>query len=138
MRASLGRMGGYLCVYIFPQVWFLWLRAVGRKACFRGEGGGDRMEELTLVVEHDGQNGQLVPLTDPVHAPGHAEEERPVPDDVAYESLTAHGQFDAQRSSARPAETAAAAVDPGAWDAGLQLVRDEDGACHGLDGEDGV
>lgn len=60
----------------------------------RGKGRERRAGRLTLVVEHDGQHGQLVPLADPVHAPGHAEEEGPVADDVAYKSLPAHGKLD--------------------------------------------
>lgn len=105
----------------------------------KGKGKGKRKRErFALVVEHDGQDGQLIPLADPIHAARYAEEERPVADDVAHEPLVPDRELDAQCPASGPAEPAAAAVDPRARDPRLDLIGDEDGRGDGLDGEDGV
>ena len=119
-----------------------------------GNGNGEREREKekeerwladgwkqTLIIQHDSQNRDLISLTDPIHAPRHAEQERAVADDLTHELLLAHGvgrELDAQRAAARPAEPAAAAVEPAAGQRGLDLVGDKDGVGDGFDGEDGV
>lgn len=103
------------------------------------------MQGLTFVVQHDSENGDVVALRDPVHAAGHAEQERPVANDLTHElalvsaaSLHVTCELDAQSSTAGPSEAAATAVDPRAWDGSLDLVSDETGLRHSLDGPESV
>lgn len=53
-----------------------------------------------LVVEHDGEDGEVVALGDPVDGAGHGEEEGAVADDLADEARGAGGEFDAQGPAA--------------------------------------
>ena len=97
--------------------------------------------ELTFVVEHDSQDRDAVSCRDPVHATGHAEQESAVADNGADELGTAAGlesESDAERGTAAPSQSCAAAIEPSAWDRGLKLVGDLDGAGDGFDDEDGV
>lgn len=57
-----------------------------RQGCGGGEG--------TLIIEHDGENGKVVALTDPVHTPWYSKEERPITDDMAHESLVTSRELD--------------------------------------------
>ena len=91
-----------------------------------------------IIIQHDRQHRQAVPLRDPIHAAGHREEERPVRHDLAHEAGGAGREFDAQRGAAGPAEAAAAAVEPGAGDGRKEGVGNEGGVGDGFDGEDGV
>jgi hypothetical protein len=100
---------------------------------------------FTFVVEHDCEDRDLVALCDPVHTPWHTEQESAITnyltDELALVSsagLHVAGELDTQSSAARPAQAAAAAVDPGARDCGLDLVCDESGLCDGFDGPERI
>ena len=56
-------------------------------------------ERLTLVVEYDGQDGQLIPLTDPIYGSWYTEKVCPVADNLAYKSLIAHSELDSECST---------------------------------------
>lgn len=107
----------------------------------RIEEDGGRKAGHTSVVQHDRQDRDPVPLRDPIHAPGHTEQKRPIPHDLTHQPLPARAlrrQLDAQSRTAAPAQAAASAVQPAAREGGLDLVGDEDGVGDGFDGEDGV
>jgi len=97
--------------------------------------------ELTLIIKNNSQRRNLIPLRDPIHAPRDAEQKRAVADNLTHELPIARrvrGHLDAERPAPRPAEPAAAAVDPRPRQRGLDLVRHDGRVGDGLDAEDGV
>lgn len=97
----------------------------------------------TLVVEHNGQDGDAVAHGYPVHAAGHGKHVSAVADNLHDKPapaavLRVRGELDAERGAAGPAEAAAAAVDPRAGQRRLDVVVHKGRVGDGLDGPDGV
>ena len=70
---------------------------------------------LTIIVQDNSQNGDAIPVRNPVYTPRDREQKGAIANNLADKltvTLGFGGELNAQGGAARPAETTATAVDP--------------------------